>query len=192
MAKKKTESEDEQPKKLKKGKAKKGKGNRVELELTKLFMARFPGCAFSRVVGSGNRLRQTSLSDESKVFYAGDIVCPLNFRFLPECKGGYGTAALLPALRGPVKQLDDFLQQAETQASGIGKSPILCWKQDYIGWLAFIDGAAAKDLPSIVLGNVLWYRGWVGVDLETLLEKTSDQFWFDFDTEKDAHVTQTD
>jgi hypothetical protein len=58
----------------------KRKGNRVELDLVKVFNKRF-GCGFSRSVGSGNRWGQVAhLPKHAQEVFSGDLIVPQGFR----------------------------------------------------------------------------------------------------------------
>src|SRR5581483_1124604 len=113
-------------KKRKKRKADgKKKGNRTELELVKVLNARFGG-GFSRSVGSGNRWGQVAnLPEHAQQTFSGDLVCPPNFKFVFESKGGYEDIDLNSAFIGGNAELDAFLNQANDESRRTGRRPLL-------------------------------------------------------------------
>lgn len=153
----------------------KDKGQRGERELCKILAKRFAGRkGFYRVVGSGSRGKQVQLSEQDEIFFAGDIVAPAGFVFSIECKYGYADIDLGSALEGGSKDLDRFLNQAEKDASRVGKMPMLCWKKPRKNWLVFLK-------ESDISGDFTYkfiYRDWVIVALTDILLKLEDSFFF--------------
>lgn len=169
----------ERPKKIKSGK----KGKRVELEVVKDLNARFSEILsknsdwgrFSRSVGSGNRWGQNVyLSKAAKDIYSGDIVCPENFKFALESKGGYNDIDLCSAFGGGQSELDSFLEQSENDAERCGRKPMLLWKKDRKPRMVFLK---TQDLPPRDFDYSLKYRNWTGVSYEELI-KEEDDFFF--------------
>lgn len=169
----------EKTKKIKSGK----KGKRVELELVKSLNARFSQTLsknssfgkFSRSVGSGNRWgQQVHLSRTATNIYSGDIVCPDNFRFVLESKGGYNDIDLCSAFSGGSSDLDGFLKQVSDDASRCGRKPMLLWKKDRKPRIAFLK---LKDSPEAEFEYEMKYREWKAVSYDDLL-KQSDDFFF--------------
>lgn len=149
------------------------KGRRVELELAKLLNNRF-GKGFSRSVGSGNRWSQTSyLPKHAQEVFSGDLVCPENFKFVLESKGGYDDIDFNNFLAKGLKDLDSFLKQVSSEAERCGRKPLLLWKKTRRSWVAFLK---AEDLP-ITLKYGIIYKDWLGMDLKLLLG-LSDDFFF--------------
>lgn len=146
----------------------KDKGRRGELELCKILSKRFGG-SFFRVVGSGNRWSQVTLTEHAKEVLTGDVVCPASFAFAVECKYGYADIDLCTAFSGH-KELDKFLEQAEKDADRVGKKPLLCWRKPRQPWLAFLKEDFVTDYK-------LYYRDWVGYALTDVLAKP-DEFFF--------------
>lgn len=158
--------------KKKKRKAKpKDKGGRGERLLCAVLAERFKA-PFSRVIGSGNRISQVSLSESAKQLLTSDIVCPDGFKFSIECKFGYDVDLSTCFVTGN-KQLDAFLAQAEKDAGRVKRKPLLCWKKDHRDWLAFIK---ASDAPKMDYPYKLYYRDWIGVSLDLLLQQPDSYF----------------
>ena len=151
------------------------KGKRVERDLVKVLTERF-GLGFSRSVGSGNRWGQVSnLPKHAQDTFSGDLVCPEDFKWVFECKGGYNEIDLNGAFDGGNTELDAFLKQAEDESKRTGRTPMLCWRKDRKPWLAFMK---TTDLPpGYDVAYMLKYREWTAVNLQELLEKTEDSFW---------------
>jgi Holliday junction resolvase len=150
------------------------KGKRKERELVKVLTDRF-GAGFSRSVGSGNRWGQVShLPKHAQDTFSGDLVCPEDFLWVFECKGGYNEIDLNNAFIGGITDLDAFLKQADEEKGRTGRMPMLCWKKDRRPWLAFVQ---TENLPKdFNFEYSMKYRGWTAVALEELL-KTPDSYW---------------
>ncbi len=152
----------------------KKKGNRLELQLSKILTKRF-GQSFSRSVGSGNRWSQVSnMPAHAKETLVGDLCCPVGFKFVVECKGGYEDKIDLNSiLEGGCSQLDKFIDQSEHDAELSGKLPIIIWKRNNKPWLSMIR---AIDY-FLDAEYSIKYRDWVIITLDELL-KLDDSFWF--------------
>lgn len=170
---------EDKPKRIKSGR----KGKRVELELVKELNLRFQDILlknpswgrFSRSVGSGNRWGQNvHLSKTAKNIYSGDIVCPDNFRFALESKGGYNEIDLCTAFGGGQSELDAFLNQAEEDADRCERKPMLLWKKDRKPRIAFLK---TEQLPAKNFEFSFKYRIWTGVPYEEII-KEDDSFFF--------------
>lgn len=171
--------ENKKSKKIKSGR----KGKRVELDLVKNLNQRFQSVLsknpnwgkFSRSVGSGNRWGQNvHLSRTATNIYSGDIVCPDNFNFVLESKGGYNDIDLCSAFSGGHSGLDEFLKQVEDDSKRCGRKPLLLWKKDRKPRLAFIK---TQDLPPKAFEYCLKYRDWSAVNVDDILS-CSDDFFF--------------
>jgi hypothetical protein len=160
------------------------KGKRVELELVKALNLRFseilsknPNCGkFARSVGSGNRWGQNvHLSRTATNIYSGDIVCPDNFKFVLESKGGYNEIDLCTAFSGEGQsELDSFLKQVSSDSERCGRKPLLLWKKDRKPRIAFLK---AHELQGKEFDYSMKYRDWVGIAYEDLI-KFDDDFFF--------------
>jgi hypothetical protein len=168
-------------KKIKSGK----KGKRVELEVVKDLNSRFAKVLaadpskgkFSRSVGSGNRWGQNvHLSRTATNIYSGDIVCPDNFRFVLESKGGYNDIDLCTIFGGSQSELDSFLKQVESDSERCGRKPMLVWKKDRKPRLVFLQ---AEDMPARDFSVALRYGRWTAVSYEELM-KEDDSFFFSY------------
>jgi hypothetical protein len=170
---------NKKPKKIKSGK----KGKRVELELVKNLNHRFQKIlasnpdlgSFSRSIGSGNRWGQhVHLSKNASNTYSGDIVCPDNFKFVLESKGGYNDIDLCSVFGGGQSELDGFLDQVTSDSERCGRKPLLLWKKDRKPRLAFLK---AKDLPPMELKCSMKYKDWIVVNYDDLMS-LDDGFFF--------------
>lgn len=155
------------------------KGKRGELEIVHQLNERFvDDCGrggFSRSVGSGNRWGQgVQLSRQSIQTYAGDITCPVGFRFVVESKCGYNDVDLFTMFGGCCKELDTFLAQVESDAERCGRSPMLIWKKDRKEKIAFVRRSELVTDPDAPFAA---YRGWLAVSLTWLLT-LPDTFFF--------------
>ena len=155
----------------------KQKGNRGELELAKILSAKF-GMPFARIgVSSGARPKQVKLDGSAKETFTGDLVVPEGFLFSVEAKAVNAQVDLLE--RSVL--LEKFLRQVSDDAASIGKMPMLCWKRNRRGWLAFIPKRAFEGYGELPLPYAR--RGdWLICKLDALLEIADRRFWFS-DTE---------
>lgn len=169
-------------KKIKSGK----KGKRVELEVVKNLNNRFSEIlsknpdsgSFSRTIGSGNRWGQNvHLSKKAMDNFSGDIICPENFKFILESKGGYNEIDLCSAFDKGQSELDGFLKQVTDDSNRTGRCPLLLWKKDRKPRLAFLK---QKDIPEDIIKNFEYsmrYRDWIVVSFDDLI-KLEDNFFF--------------
>ncbi len=122
------------------------KGKRTERNLGKLLQDRF-GFEFTRTTGSGNKWGQctfVALPQHAKDTYAGDLICPENFEWVIECKGGYNDTSLYTLIvRGREHQIDQWIEDAIKDGERSNRKPIICWKKDRMPWLAM---ASMTDL----------------------------------------------
>jgi Holliday junction resolvase len=150
------------------------KGKRVERELVKVLNERFGG-GFSRSAGSGNRWGQVAhLPKHAQDTFSGDLVCPEDFAFIFESKGGYDDLDLNSIFDGGSALLDSFLKQATDESERTGRKPVLAWKKNRRPWLAFVR---TTDLPHSNWQYRLIYREWSAVPLTELLQE-DDSFFF--------------
>lgn len=166
-------------KKIKSGR----KGKRGERMIVDVFNTRFNEIltnnpswgAFSRTVGSGNRLTQrVRLSENAQQLYASDIVCPTNFKFVIESKNGYDDIDLFLAFGECCKQLDQFLEQVTTDANKVNRQPLLIWKKTRKPTIAFLY----PEIINHTFSTRFYYKNWIGIPFEELLNNTDDSFWF--------------
>lgn len=150
----------------------KDKGDRGERDLCKVLCGRFPNReAFFRVVGSGNRWSQVTLSEHAKEVLVGDVCAPPGFRHSIECKYGYADIELSSILLNGNKQIDVFLEKAERDAAKVGRHPLLCWRKPHYPWVVFIKRKI--EPPQFHM----WYKDWLVVSLDHLLTYP-DEWWF--------------
>jgi Holliday junction resolvase len=151
----------------------KKKGNRVELELSKILTKRF-GKSFTRSIGSGNRWSQVkNLSDNATQVFSGDLVCPTEFKFVLESKGGYDNIDMTSLFCRGNSELDGFLEQALKDSKRCGRKPMLCWKKTRKPWLAFV---LTPELQEYTFKYKMQYGIWTCVALKHLLE-LHDEFF---------------
>lgn len=170
------------------------KGKRGEREIVKIFNTHFAkilsenskwGC-FSRSVGSGNRWGQkVILSETASQIYSGDLTCPDNFKFVVESKFGYNDVDVFTVFSGKCPVLDDFLRQVKDESDRTGRKPMLIWRKDRKCAVAFLKSLDLIQINQDKHGELdelkkcmLYYGDWIGVSLDTLLEETTDSFWF--------------
>lgn len=151
------------------------KGKRTELGVAKLLTERF-GQSFSRSVGSGNRWSQANLPQHAREVFSGDLVCPSNFLFSIESKGGYEDEIdLNSVLFEGNARLDSFLKQAEDDGERCGRKPLILWKRARKPWLSMLK---TNDLPHLDWKYRLIYKDWSMVSLDSLLA-LPDEFFYE-------------
>lgn len=167
-----SDSEKNQKKK-KKVKNSKDKGNRFERSLGSVLKERF-GFEFTRTMGSGNRWGQVVfLPKHAQQTFSGDLVCPENFTYVIECKGGYNDIDLCSCFEGGLAQIDEWIEQASDEGSRCGRKPIIVWKKNYKPWLVFIKKV---DL----VGDykyLMFYRDWCIILLGDFLLLPDNHFF---------------
>jgi len=161
------------------------KGKRTELEVVKELNKRFSKIlsenpswgSFSRTIGSGNRWsHNVYMSKKAMEQFSGDIVCPENFNFVLESKGGYNDIDLFNSFSKGLSNIDKFLSQVKDDSKRTGKKPILFWKKDYKPRLCFlkIDDLENKHLE---FNYYMKYKEWMIISIEDLF-KIKDDFFF--------------
>lgn len=154
----------------------KDKGARGERSLVRLLSERFPDKkGFFRVVGSGNRWSQVTLTEQAAEVMTGDLVTPANFKLSIECKYGYADIDLCSAFDNGNKQIDEFLDQTERDANRVKKIPLLCWRKPRGLWLAWLKQTWLPETAQFTYK--LHYRDWIVLSLTELL-KLDDEFFF--------------
>jgi hypothetical protein len=152
----------------------KHKGNRYENKLRDVLRLRFGTDYFSRSVGSGNRHGQVAaLPQHAKDTYTGDLVCPENFKFAIEVKGGYDDVDLWTAVTNGHAQIDKFIAQAAEESKESHRKPIIFWQKSRKAWLAIIR---TVDLPHLDWTSRLIYGEWSMLAADKLLELPDEFF----------------
>lgn len=129
---------------------------------------------FSRSVGSGNRWGQNvCLPKHAKDTFTGDLVCPDKFKFVIESKAGYNDIDLF-TIYTKCKELDVFIKQVTDDSVRSTRRPLLIWKKDRKGRIAFVKKEELTTLPNVYI----MYNDWIGVSFSWLLQ-LPDSFFFD-------------
>ena len=168
-------------KRKKKKKDSSGKGKRGERNLGKVLKKRF-GFEFTRTSGSGNRWGQVVfLPKHAQDTYSGDLVCPENFKFVIECKDGYGDIDLHTCFERGLKKIDEWMEQSIDEHLRCGRLPIIAWKKNYKPWLAMVR---SEDLKNREFKYLLKYKDWCIMALCKLLDLEDDFFFENENGEK--------
>lgn len=162
------------------------KGKRTELEVVKELNKRFQKIlsknpswgSFSRTIGSGNRWSHNIfMSKKTMEHFSGDIVCPENFNFVLESKGGYNNIDLYGGFAKGLAEIDKFLKQVTEDSTRTQKKPMLFWKKDYKPRLCFLK---SKDLEIKELNKFEYYmkyKEWIIISCKDLFELKDDFFF---------------
>ena len=150
----------------------KSKGNTFERKIANLLSDRFKIAtgldqAFRRNPDSGafmggkNQIRAKTHDLEKATF--GDIICPNNFNFSIECKHYKTSPTFKSIVDGKVKQWDDWLSQAEQDATNCGKDVMLIVKYNNVDEVVFV-----KNLP-VDVESILTYNDYKLTTIDKIL-----------------------
>lgn len=156
----------------------KSKGNRTELNLCKILTNHFNE-EFSRAPGSGARTSQVGfLPEHAKKTLTGDLTVPENFLWVIECKGGYEKEMNLTNICEGIPCLDNFISQVTKDSAYCERKPIIFWKRNRKPWLAIVK---KDDMPLSLsqIDTFTVYKSWVILHLDTLLDITEREFWYE-------------
>ena len=118
---------------------------------------------------------QSTLVAALKARFPGKLFtgnCPTDFRFAVRCEYGHPDIEFLSLFPKGHKKVDGWLAQAQTEADGVKKEPLLCWRKARHPWLAFTKWKHVAELHPCMR-----YRDFGAVGLATLLT-LPDAFWF--------------
>tara|TARA_Y100000034_G_scaffold133997_1_gene201220 strand:- start:2103 stop:2651 length:549 start_codon:yes stop_codon:yes gene_type:complete len=150
------------------------KGKRTERQLGKKLQERF-GFEFTRTLGSGNRWGQvTFLPQHAQQTFTGDLVCPSNFRWVIESKGGYDDIDPLTMLTQGHHKVDEWIEQAIKESDHSERNPIICWKKNRKPWVGMVE---TKYLKGRRFKYSFKYKKWTLIPLDVVLE-FEDEFFF--------------
>lgn len=122
--------------KKKKRKNSRTKGNTFEKKVCEILNERFETKEFNRTPGSGAfGTTHANLPEHLKLH--GDLITPLDFRFVIECKVGYGSRTL-DGLFNDSEDIWKFIEQSEKDAQVSGKEPMILFKEDRRKILALV------------------------------------------------------
>ncbi len=112
------------------------KGKNFERSICKILNARFNTTDFCPTPGSGAFATIHKLPDH--IIVRGDLIVPIWFDFVIECKKGYPKVRIadLFTLKG---DLGDFIEQVKRDAQSIGKNWLIIFKQDRSETLAIFN-----------------------------------------------------
>ena len=148
----------------------KKKGNRVELEIAKIFCERF-GKEFCRVPQSGafgTNYRKTNLREDAIEILSGDIITPEEFRFSIEVKSRKDFNFF--DFFNKKSELHDWLNQCEKDADASSKMPLLIVKINYHETFVFIRP------DEMSTGSGFKFNRWEILPLKELLEIRTEFF----------------
>ncbi len=103
------------------------KGNSFESKICAILNSRFETTEFARTPGSGAFATTHSLPDYLKVY--GDLITPINFRYIIECKKGYNKSNI-NSLFNKSSEVWDFIKKAERDSINAKKDFIIIFQQD--------------------------------------------------------------
>jgi hypothetical protein len=123
----------------------KAKGNKYENDLAKMLNTRFNTTDFARTPGSGAFATTHKLPSHLVIY--GDLITPLNFRFVVEAKKGYNNIQLLDLIND-TSILHGFITQNAKDCERCDKDSLVVLKQDRKKALAFVTRInSVYDIP---------------------------------------------
>lgn len=154
----------------------KQKGNRFEREVAQIFSDRFAGKlgvanGFRRRPDSGAYFggkNQSRIEDCLNLGF-GDIICPDDFLYSIECKSYAHAVGIKSILEQKDKKLDEWIEQASSDAGNAKKLPLLIIKYNLTPVMVLLP----VEFPCWIMN----YRGWYGGSLEKLLELGDENFF---------------
>jgi len=153
----------------------KNKGSTFERNIAKKFNERFNTKEFSRSPGSGAYATTHELPEHLKLY--GDLITPLDFRFVLECKAGYDKENL-GGFFATNSGLHKFIEQASVDAVKARKDFMVIFKQSRKDTLCILDynETVLDKLNSSSTDYVAFNRKYLCLRLEDLL-LFSDSFF---------------
>lgn len=151
----------------------KKKGNAAELQLSKILNNRFGEKKFSRSVmsgaylGAGNFIRAAGLTEEQQSVFIGDIITPVNFKFVIEHKA-YNEADFWDLFNASAP-INEWIKQVSTDAERAHKKPMLIVKYNNKKRIVYIKEK--------VENYIFEYKGWYCFWLEDILGLEDDFFF---------------
>jgi hypothetical protein len=124
-----------------------------------------------RSPGSGAFSTTHNLPDYLK--FSGDLITPKDFKYTIECKKGYNKENI-GSLFNPKSEFLKFIDQAERDASKIGKNFLLIFQQDRQSILGIVNCLGSRTLVSL-LDNL---------DIQYVKFNYKNEVYFMFDLEK--------
>lgn len=112
------------------------KGNKFENDIAKLLNKTFDTDDFMRTPGSGAFATTHKLPKH--LIIHGDLITPLKFKFIIECKKGYNNLNLYDLLNY-TSQLHNFSGQNQKSCKEVGKASLVILKQDRKKELALVS-----------------------------------------------------
>lgn len=151
----------------------KPKGNSFERKLAKELNDRFKTKEFTRSPGSGGfATSHINLPEHMQV--QGDLITPLNFRFVIEAKCGYDLN--INSLFSKKSKLYEFIRQSKKEKELSKKEWLLIYKKDYCDPIVFMENNKKETKLNVsnffVLQNKIICCPW-----KDLLQQPDDFFF---------------
>lgn len=159
--------------------ASKRKGSGFENEIAKFLNGLYSTAEFGRTPGSGawmgktNSAKRAGVAKEAQITLRGDLITPVSFPFIVECKNYNDSPIYHNIIRGSDPKLDQWLKEVEFDASEAGINPMLWFKTTRKGVFVAVK-ANLVDLTNIPY--YLKYRDYVIMGQEHFIDN-KDMFW---------------
>ena len=157
------------------------KGKSWELEASHLLQQYFGG-TFNRVPRSGAMFGGKNIKyakgqrKDVKEIMSGDIICPTNFPFSVETKS-YSSFDFSKLYQGKSKMLDEWIEQADSDAVLSGKEMLILMKFNYKGAYAVFRRYGYKndiDRISLFDNYNLYKNEYIIVSIENFLRELKE------------------
>jgi hypothetical protein len=151
----------------------KNKGSNNERETAKILNVRFGEELFGRAVSSGawvggnNRYRASVLTEEQRLAFTSDLICPVWFRFVIECKA-YADKATIWDFFSESSDINKWIEQVQNDADFAKKEPLIIAKYNNHKRIVFTCDK--------IEGYVFEYKGWYCLYLEEFLKQPDEYF----------------
>lgn len=125
----------------------KNKGNTFQRKIAKMLNEKFGTTDFAPTPGSGAFATTHNLPKHLQIY--GDLITPLKFKYVIECKKGYNKENL-GSFFDPKSELQSFWKQCCRDADKAGKAPLVIFQQDRKNILVMVRSAiGARPLVQI-------------------------------------------
>lgn len=151
------------------------KGKTGERECVKILNKKFGEKMFARAVssgawiGAGNRHRAQTLTEEQRLAFSSDLICPVNYKFVIEHKS-YQDKATIWDFFNEKSVLNIWMKQVESDAEFVHKEPLLVIKYNNKKRIVF-----TKVKPK---NFIFMFKDWYCLWFEDLLNNEDREYFF--------------
>lgn len=163
------------------------KGKAFERSICDDLVKRFGG-VFRRVPTSGamvggiNRFKYAEINEAAKQTLAGDIITPLDFPCVIECKNYYDSPKLHNLLSIGDKDLDGWISQAQGESEFVRKNWVIIFKITSLRGKTFVclDKKKFLSLNEVFIEPHIRYKGNIIIDYDLFFSKYIGVYFADY------------